>query len=142
MKRLAFLVGTAVIGLSTLTACGGSSNASSSAPVSTPSSSAPATAGAAKLSTATVGADCATEAAQVLDWLRKHGAATFTARELHQSIRGRKWAAKREALDAPLALLDDYGHIRPADNERNGPGRPPELYELHPSHLAEQESPS
>lgn len=55
MKRLAFLVGTAVIGLSTLTACGGSSNASSSAPVSTPSSSAPATAGAAKLSTATVG---------------------------------------------------------------------------------------
>ena len=94
------------------------------------------------LSTATVGADCATEAAQVLDWLRKHGAATFTARELHQSIRGRKWAAKREALDAPLALLDDYGHIRPADNERNGPGRPPELYELHPSHLAEQESPS
>jgi predicted lipoprotein with Yx(FWY)xxD motif len=55
MKRLAFLVGTAVIGLSTLTACGGSSNASSSAPVSTPSSSAPATSGAAKLSTATVG---------------------------------------------------------------------------------------
>ena len=55
MKRLAFLVGTAVIGLSTLTACGGSSNASSSAPQSTPSSSAPATAGAAKLSTATVG---------------------------------------------------------------------------------------
>ncbi len=55
MKRLAFLVGTAVIGLSTLTACGGSSNASSSAPQSTPSSSAPATSGAAKLSTATVG---------------------------------------------------------------------------------------
>ena len=55
MKRLAFLVGTAVIGLSTLTACGGSSSASSSAPPSTPSSSAPATAGAAKLSTATVG---------------------------------------------------------------------------------------
>ncbi|WP_329476512.1 hypothetical protein OG555_33245 [Kribbella sp. NBC_01484] len=55
MKRLAFLVGTAVIGLSTLTACGGSSNASSSAPQSTPSSSAPAASGAAKLSTATVG---------------------------------------------------------------------------------------
>jgi predicted lipoprotein with Yx(FWY)xxD motif len=55
MKRLAFLVGTAVIGLSTLTACGGSSNASSSAPPSTPSSSAPAPTGAAKLSTATVG---------------------------------------------------------------------------------------
>ena len=55
MKRLAFLVGTAVIGLSTLTACGGRSNASSSAPQSTPSSSAPATSGAAKLSTATVG---------------------------------------------------------------------------------------
>lgn len=55
MKRLAFLVGTAVIGLSTLTACGGSSNASSSAPPSTPSSSAPAATGAAKLSTATVG---------------------------------------------------------------------------------------
>ncbi|WP_405067121.1 hypothetical protein OG558_36605 [Kribbella sp. NBC_01510] len=55
MKRLAFLVGTAVIGLSTLTACGGSSNASSSAPQSTPSSSAPATSGAAKVSTATVG---------------------------------------------------------------------------------------
>ena len=55
MKRLAFLVGTAVIGLSTLTACGGSSNASSSAPVSTPRSSAPATSGAAKLSTAAVG---------------------------------------------------------------------------------------
>ncbi|HET6985612.1 MAG TPA: hypothetical protein VFI00_03315, partial [Kribbella sp.] len=42
MKRLAFVVGTAVVGLSALTACSSNSSASSSAP-STPSSSAPAT---------------------------------------------------------------------------------------------------
>ena len=63
MKRIAFVVGTAVVGLSALTACGGSSSASSSVPQSTPSPSAPATAapstpatsGAGALSTATVG---------------------------------------------------------------------------------------
>ncbi|WP_344109265.1 hypothetical protein [Kribbella alba] len=63
MKRIAFVVGTAVVGLSTLTACGGSTNASSPVSQNTPSASAPATAspsapattGAANLSTATVG---------------------------------------------------------------------------------------
>jgi predicted lipoprotein with Yx(FWY)xxD motif len=59
MKRIALLVGTAVVGLSTLTACGGGASAAS-APQSTPApsaagSSAPAAAGAAKLSTTTVG---------------------------------------------------------------------------------------
>jgi predicted lipoprotein with Yx(FWY)xxD motif len=56
MKRIALLAGTAVIGLATLTACGGGASAAS-APQNTPapSASAPATAGAAKLSTATVG---------------------------------------------------------------------------------------
>ena len=55
MKRIAFVVGTAVLGLSTLTACGGNSSASTSAPSSAPSSSAPAATGTAKLSTASVG---------------------------------------------------------------------------------------
>jgi predicted lipoprotein with Yx(FWY)xxD motif len=62
MKRLALVVGTAVVGLSTLTACGTTAHASSTVPQSTPSPSAPATAspsapatGAASLSTAAVG---------------------------------------------------------------------------------------
>jgi predicted lipoprotein with Yx(FWY)xxD motif len=63
MNRIAFVVGRAVVGLSALTACGGSSSASSSVPQSSPSPSAPATAapstpaisGAGTLSTATVG---------------------------------------------------------------------------------------
>ncbi|NEA30564.1 hypothetical protein [Streptomyces sp. SID13031] len=59
MKRIAFVLGTAVIGLSTLTACGGGASAAPAAPntpaQSTPSPSAPATGGAAALSTATVG---------------------------------------------------------------------------------------
>jgi predicted lipoprotein with Yx(FWY)xxD motif len=63
MKRIALVVGTAVVGLSTLTACGGGASATpapqntpaqSTPAQSTPSQSTPAT-GAAKLSTATVG---------------------------------------------------------------------------------------
>ena len=59
MRRIAVVVGTAVVGLSTLTACGGGASAASApqnTPTqSTPSPSASATAGPAKLSTATVG---------------------------------------------------------------------------------------
>jgi predicted lipoprotein with Yx(FWY)xxD motif len=59
MKRIAFVIGTAVIGLSTLTACGGGASAAPAVPntpaQSTPSPSAPASGGAAALSTATVG---------------------------------------------------------------------------------------
>ncbi|MFC5262136.1 hypothetical protein ACFPJ1_08440 [Kribbella qitaiheensis] len=63
MKRIALVIGTAVVGLSTLTACGGGASATpapqntpaqSTPAQSTPSQSTPAT-GAAKLSTATVG---------------------------------------------------------------------------------------
>ncbi|TCC49572.1 hypothetical protein E0H73_42260 [Kribbella pittospori] len=58
MKRTALVLGTAVLGLSTLTACGGGASATSSTPAPSPSASAapstPAVAGAA-LSTATVG---------------------------------------------------------------------------------------
>ena len=56
MKRIAFVVGTAVLGLSTLTACGGGASATSStpAPSATAAPSTPASAAAA-LSTATVG---------------------------------------------------------------------------------------
>lgn len=65
MKRIAFVVGTAVVGLAALTACNSNSSASSSVPQSAPSSpsasatsgspSASATSGTASLSTATVG---------------------------------------------------------------------------------------
>ena len=89
------------------------------------------------LSTATVGADSATEAAQVLTWLRKHGAATFTRRDIWQGLRGRKWLASADMLDGPLAMLDAYGHIRAVEVERSGPGRPSETYELHPANLTE-----
>ena len=58
MKRTALVVGTAVLGLSTLTACGGGASATSSTPAPSPSATAapstPAATGAA-LSTATVG---------------------------------------------------------------------------------------
>jgi predicted lipoprotein with Yx(FWY)xxD motif len=58
MKRMAFVVGTALLGLSTLTACGGGASAASSTPSPSPSATtAPSTpaAGGAALSTATVG---------------------------------------------------------------------------------------
>jgi predicted lipoprotein with Yx(FWY)xxD motif len=56
MKRIALVIGTAVLGLSTLTACGGGASAAPNTPAqSTPGSSVPATSGAAALSTATVG---------------------------------------------------------------------------------------
>jgi predicted lipoprotein with Yx(FWY)xxD motif len=54
MKRIAFVIGTAVLGLSTLTACGGGASAASNTP--SPTSSATATpASSAALSTATAG---------------------------------------------------------------------------------------
>ncbi|HET6298192.1 MAG TPA: hypothetical protein VFG33_32745 [Kribbella sp.] len=59
MKRFALVVGTAVLGLSTLAACGNNGSTAAPAPQTTPAQStpsmAPAAAGAAKLSTATVG---------------------------------------------------------------------------------------
>ncbi|MFI6831718.1 hypothetical protein ACIBG5_31760 [Kribbella sp. NPDC050241] len=55
MKRIALFAGTAVLGLSALTACSNGSSAGSPAPQSTPAASAPASNAPAKVSTATAG---------------------------------------------------------------------------------------
>ncbi|MGH3448818.1 MAG: hypothetical protein ACRDP4_14455, partial [Nocardioidaceae bacterium] len=72
--------------------------------------------------------------------IRRHAWTSFTLRDIHQSIRNTTWVkdAKThgvEAVAAELTKLVEYGHIRPADEPHEGPGRKPSpRYEVHPNH--------
>lgn len=69
----------------------------------------------------------------VLVWLRRHGAARVTRRDVHQSLRGRAAVQRVEDLDPALDLLAEYGWVRPADGGADrGPGRPSPAYDVHP----------
>lgn len=82
--------------------------------------------------------DSRAHAREVLGWLCKHGRSYVSLRDIHRALRGRAWIEKADDLRAPVAILIDHGHLRPAadDRESGQPGRPSERYALHPSHLA------
>ena len=76
-----------------------------------------------------------TEAARrVLDWITRTKPATFTQREAHRALTSRRFPTST-ALNAPLALLIEHGHIRPAPRVGGSTGRPSAAYETHPDLL-------
>jgi replicative DNA helicase len=86
-----------------------------------------------------MGVDQAVEDARViLRWLERTGPSRFTKREAFTGL-SRSRFPKVSDLDAPLALLEQHGYIRPEpEPERIGPGRRPSpAYLLHPDLAAE-----
>jgi hypothetical protein len=65
------------------------------------------------------------EARTVLGTIRKLGSPT-TRREVHQKLRDRVQFAQSDDLSGPLALLEEYGHIRRARVVGDKGGRPSE----------------
>lgn len=92
----------------------------------------------AKAAHALMGADPAVESARaVLRHLERKQVAAFTRRDLFNALRSR--FPKVNAIDAPLALLEAHGYLRPdgplAPNPRGG--RPPSTsYQVNPHLLA------
>lgn len=82
-----------------------------------------------------IGDNPETEAARrVLDWITRTKPATFTQREAHRALTSRRFPTSA-TLTAPLALLIEHGHIRPAPRTTGTTGRPSAAYETHPDLL-------
>ncbi len=78
-----------------------------------------------------LGGGRAREAKRILDLIKKKEIQSFLKRECWQALRGHLKKAKD--LDAPLALLQEHGFIRSADQERgNRPGRPSKRFIVNP----------
>lgn len=92
-----------------------------------------------------MGADREVDTAKlVLSWVVKHGKLEFTKREVARGLGGRAYL-KAPDLDAPLALLEAHGYIRPdpAGVEENGKrkvGRPSAIWLVNPLALETQGS--
>jgi replicative DNA helicase len=79
-----------------------------------------------------MGADPSVEDARdLLRWIQKLDAPTFSKREAHRANQAR---FRRAAdLDPGLDRLEDHGWIRRQPIDHDGPGRPPSpVYEIHP----------
>jgi replicative DNA helicase len=87
----------------------------------------------AKTAFAVMGADPALDQARrVLRAIASWPEPSFSVRELHQAKLKAAFPKVAQLL-APLAILEEYGYIRPLSNERAGPGRKPSpRYEINP----------
>jgi hypothetical protein len=82
------------------------------------------------------GADPEIESAkQVLRWIRREGAETFTKRDVHVAHRAR--FSKADLIDPVLTILEEHGFILKMNTEaKNKPGRNASpTYRVHPSLL-------
>jgi len=82
-----------------------------------------------------IGETSAAEA--VLEKIKERGEATFTRRDLFNSIRGQRRFAQASALKEPLAVLEQRGHIRRKSVDSHKQGRPSEAWEVNSSIVAE-----
>lgn len=75
-------------------------------------------------------------AKELLEVLSDHELVRFTTREAQKMVRGRAWVAGVADVRQALELLEDYGHVRKVEPERQRgqAGRPSEQWELHPHH--------
>jgi hypothetical protein len=71
-----------------------------------------------------------TDAKYLLNWIIKSQISEFKKQDCWQSTRGYFREAKR--LDATLALLVEYGHVRQVETEGKKLGRPSAVYEVNP----------
>ncbi|AOS64998.1 YfjI family protein [Actinoalloteichus hymeniacidonis] len=81
-----------------------------------------------------MGADEIVDHARILlDWITRTRPVSFTKRQAH--IDNRSTFPRAADLDAPLALLEEFGHIRHVPVTSTGRGRPPSpTYYTHPNH--------
>jgi hypothetical protein len=92
-----------------------------------------------------MGADREVDTAKlVLSWVVKHGKLEFTKREVARGLGGRAYL-KAPDLDAPLALLEAHGYIRPdpagvAEEGKKRVGRPSAIWLVNPLALETQGS--
>ncbi len=81
-------------------------------------------------------ADPAAKAAQrVLQALARHNEPEITTRDIQRAVRGRSDLEKRDALDAPLRLLEQHGYLRRLLDGEKKVGRRSEWWQVHPSVL-------
>lgn len=85
-----------------------------------------------------IGGSPASDLAEViLPWIRRHGAARFTKRDLHRHMR--RQVTDPKEWDAALALLVEHSWIREIAGEPNPKGgRPFREYEVNPAALTER----
>jgi|GEM_PF-1218014 len=78
----------------------------------------------------TMGTDIEIERAKlVLDWIRRKGCSQFSQRDLYQAKR-KTFEDKATLLRQTLELLEAHGYVRALGDERTGPGRRSERYEV------------
>lgn len=81
-----------------------------------------------------MGANPEIEAAKrVLQWVRDTRADTFTKRQVFNSIRRSSIFPTANTLDAPLALLEAHGYVRPLDEGKRTVGRPSATWLVNPN---------
>ena len=84
------------------------------------------------------------QARQVLATVRRlcldAGAGGVSRRDVHQKLRDRAWVETAEALDTPIQLLVEYGHVRLVVIQPDGGGRPSIHLKLHPDHVQESQA--
>lgn len=88
-----------------------------------------------------IGADTALEGARrILAWIERDRPTRFTKRDAFNATRGQLIRQARD-LDAPLAVLDDHGHIACQPPPERPPGargrKPSPTYWTHPSYRQE-----
>lgn len=68
-------------------------------------------------------------ARKILQWIRRQGAETFTARDCHAALKGR--FQKRAELEPGFNILIDYGYIVPVERIKKR-GRPSDKFRVNP----------
>jgi hypothetical protein len=67
-------------------------------------------------------------------WIRRNGQAAFSVREIFRAHQSR--FGEVAAMMPALHLLEDHHYIRAAEKEKK-PGRPQDVYQVHPAALKE-----
>lgn len=72
-------------------------------------------------------------AAKVLNWIRRVGNDSFTARNCFRAHQSR--FMRMDALNPVLDLLEEHGYIRRHHRDSQGGRRPSDIYEVNPAFL-------
>ncbi len=77
------------------------------------------------------------DARHVLEWIKRENFESFSARDAHQSMKGR--FKRRKSIDPALNMLVDHGYLTYAPKpEYSGPGRKPStVFNVNPLYLSQ-----
>lgn len=72
-------------------------------------------------------------AAELLDWLTRHGTPGMSIRDMYRGVRGRRSLSTADRVRDAVARLVDHGYLRERPRAPRRGGRPPSpRYDLHP----------